>query len=102
MIVASTGGGELRVDRNPGSRPTPGTTRRCPLATRRVTFAVGVSSERGAMAGPPAGVVVVMGVSGSGKSTVGTLLAEALQCPFHDADDFHPPENIEPRFWEHH
>eukprot|EP00873_Tetraselmis_striata_P010391 jgi/Tetstr1/430655/TSEL_020448.t1 len=46
------------------------------------------------MAGPPAGVVVVMGVSGSGKSTVGTLLAEALQCPFHDADDFHPPENI--------
>lgn len=39
-------------------------------------------------------VYVVMGVSGSGKSTVGTLLAARLACPFYDADDFHPPENI--------
>lgn len=38
-------------------------------------------------------VVVVMGVSGSGKSTVGRLLAEALDADFHDGDDFHPPEN---------
>jgi gluconokinase len=35
-----------------------------------------------------------MGVSGSGKSTVGRMLAEALSLPFADADDFHPPANI--------
>lgn len=38
--------------------------------------------------------VVVMGVSGSGKSTIGQGLASALGCPFRDADSFHPPENI--------
>jgi gluconokinase len=36
---------------------------------------------------------VVMGVSGSGKTTIGTLLAEKLGAPFADADDFHSPEN---------
>ena len=36
--------------------------------------------------------VVVMGVSGSGKTTVGRLLAERLGVPFGDADDFHTPE----------
>jgi gluconokinase len=35
-----------------------------------------------------------MGVSGSGKSTVGQLLAARLNCPFLDADEFHPPENV--------
>jgi gluconokinase len=39
-------------------------------------------------------VVVVMGVSGCGKSTVGALLAERLDCPFYDGDDYHPPENV--------
>jgi gluconokinase len=39
-------------------------------------------------------VVIVMGVSGSGKTTVGQRLAAALGCHFRDADDFHPPENI--------
>jgi len=38
-------------------------------------------------------IVVVMGVSGSGKSTVGALLAESLGCSFADADDFHSAEN---------
>jgi gluconokinase len=38
--------------------------------------------------------VVVMGVSGSGKSTVGAALAQRLRVPFADADDFHPPANI--------
>ncbi|MEO9329609.1 gluconokinase [Gordonia aurantiaca] len=38
--------------------------------------------------------VVVMGVSGSGKSTVGAALAQRLRVPFADADDFHSPENI--------
>jgi len=38
--------------------------------------------------------VIVMGVSGSGKSSVGKLLAEQLGWEFYDADDFHPPENV--------
>lgn len=40
-------------------------------------------------------VIVVMGVDGSGKTTVGTRLAEAMGCHFYDGDDFHPPENVE-------
>jgi gluconokinase len=36
-----------------------------------------------------------MGVAGSGKSTVGRLLAERLGWPFLDGDDFHPAENVE-------
>ena len=46
---------------------------------------------------PPPGstpLVVVMGVSGSGKSVVGAALAQRLRVPFADADDFHPPANI--------
>lgn len=39
-------------------------------------------------------VAVVMGVSGTGKTTVGELLAERLGVPYAEADDFHPPENI--------
>ena len=39
-------------------------------------------------------VVIVMGVAGSGKSTVGALLAEKNGGVFHDADDFHPPANV--------
>ena len=35
-----------------------------------------------------------MGVSGSGKTSVGKALAEFLGWDFYDADDFHPPENI--------
>ncbi|MBV8927662.1 MAG: gluconokinase [Mycobacteriaceae bacterium] len=38
--------------------------------------------------------VVVMGVSGSGKSTVGAALAQRLRVPFADADDYHPAANI--------
>ena len=38
--------------------------------------------------------VIVMGVSGSGKSTVGALLAERLGVPFIDGDDLHPPANV--------
>lgn len=36
-------------------------------------------------------VIVVMGVAGSGKTTVGSLLAQTLAAPFYDADDFHEP-----------
>jgi carbohydrate kinase (thermoresistant glucokinase family) len=39
-------------------------------------------------------LVVVMGVSGSGKSTVGALLADELGIPFADADDLHPAANV--------
>jgi gluconokinase len=36
-----------------------------------------------------------MGVAGSGKSTVGRLLAERLECVFHEGDDFHPRTNVD-------
>src|SRR3982074_3506767 len=42
---------------------------------------------------PP--IVVVMGVAGSGKTTIGRQLAQALGVPFVEGDDFHDPENIE-------
>ncbi|KJK23567.1 gluconate kinase [Burkholderiaceae bacterium 16] len=38
-------------------------------------------------------IYILMGVSGSGKSTVGQMLAETLDCGFHDADDFHSAAN---------
>ena len=40
-------------------------------------------------------VIVILGVSGSGKTTLGQLLAAELGWPFFDADEFHPPANIE-------
>jgi gluconokinase len=40
-------------------------------------------------------LLVVMGVSGSGKSTVGSALAAELGVPFVDADDLHPVANVE-------
>ena len=40
-------------------------------------------------------VIYVIGVSGCGKSTIGKMLATELQCPFFDADDFHPQSNID-------
>lgn len=39
-------------------------------------------------------LAVVMGVSGSGKTTIGRLLAEALGWTFADGDDFHPASNV--------
>lgn len=39
--------------------------------------------------------ILVMGVSGSGKTTIGQLVAQSLKCPFLDADDYHSPHNIE-------
>ncbi len=39
-------------------------------------------------------VLVIMGVSGSGKSVIGKLLSEKLSRPFYDGDDFHPEANV--------
>jgi gluconokinase len=39
-------------------------------------------------------VIVIMGVTGAGKTTVGQRLAETLGWSFYDADNFHPPENV--------
>jgi gluconokinase len=39
--------------------------------------------------------IVIMGVSGCGKSTVGAALGTALGIPYRDGDDLHPPANVE-------
>jgi len=39
-------------------------------------------------------IVVLMGVSGSGKTKIGRALAASLGWPFYDADDLHPPANV--------
>lgn len=39
--------------------------------------------------------IVVMGVSGSGKTTIGDLLSQRLDLPYHDGDDLHPQSNID-------
>jgi gluconokinase len=44
---------------------------------------------------PLPSVVIVMGVSGSGKSTIGSLLAGRLRWDFEDGDWFHPAANVE-------
>ncbi|EHC11093.1 gluconate kinase [Fischerella thermalis CCMEE 5273] len=40
-------------------------------------------------------IILVMGVSGSGKSTIAKLLADSLHWEFSDADNFHSPQNID-------
>jgi gluconokinase len=40
-------------------------------------------------------IVIVMGTTGSGKTTIGSLLAKRMGWEFVDADDFHPPSNVE-------
>lgn len=39
-------------------------------------------------------IFFIMGVSGCGKTTIGTLLSEKLNIPFYDGDDFHPEVNV--------
>ncbi|MGQ0656084.1 MAG: shikimate kinase [Betaproteobacteria bacterium] len=39
-------------------------------------------------------IILVMGVSGAGKTTLGMLLAERLGFEFMDADEHHPPANV--------
>jgi gluconokinase len=52
------------------------------------------ATDIGAVPGGTPSPVVVMGVSGSGKSTVGSALAQRLRVPFVDADTLHPLANI--------
>src|SRR5580704_11167373 len=40
-------------------------------------------------------IVIVMGTTGSGKTTIGSLLSKGMGWEFVDADDFHPPANVE-------
>ena len=47
------------------------------------------------MAHIPARIIIVMGVSSSGKSTVGQSIARRLHVPFLDGDGYHPPANVE-------
>lgn len=54
----------------------------------------GSGTEAGDCGSPGAPVVVVMGVAGTGKTTVGRLLAEALGLPYAEADAFHPRANV--------
>lgn len=40
-------------------------------------------------------IVILMGVTGSGKTTIGQRLAKDVNWVFHDGDDFHPPANVD-------
>lgn len=52
------------------------------------------SSGPGKVSGNPV-ILVIMGVSASGKTTIAALLAGRLHWPFQEGDDLHPPENID-------
>ncbi len=53
-----------------------------------------LTARAGSVLIEPAPHLVVMGVSGCGKSTVGRLLATALELPYVEGDELHPPRNI--------
>jgi len=52
-------------------------------------------STNDADSGLPSALIIVMGVSSCGKSTIGQLLSQSLHIPFYDGDDLHPQSNID-------
>ena len=72
----------------PAVHPVPGREPR-----RRRAVEAGRRALSASVSGPV--VVVVMGVSGCGKSTIGHALAERLGCEFCEGDDLHPAANVE-------
>ena len=54
-----------------------------------------IATGRATQPSPPVRVVIIMGVSSSGKTTTASMLSERLGWPFRDADSFHPPANVE-------
>ena len=46
-------------------------------------------------------IIIIIGVSGSGKTTVGQLLSEKAGLSFYDADDYHPQNNIKKMIYLH-
>jgi len=67
------------------------------MDTAQPNFTSGLRPDIAAMEASPAmpSILVVMGVSSSGKSTIGTLLAGQLHWEFEDGDWFHPARNID-------
>ncbi len=53
-----------------------------------------VEEADGRSSGAVPSVLVIMGVAGAGKTTIGSMLAESLGWEFADADSFHPPANV--------
>ena len=78
--------------RQPGSRPQAPTP--VPCRRRTTTNHAAWAAHRAREWAKPM-IIVVMGVSGSGKSTFGRALADALGWDFLEGDDMHPPSNIE-------
>jgi gluconokinase len=53
------------------------------------------TDQRGKALATMAMIIILMGVSGVGKTTIGRLLAQDLGWPFYDGDDFHPQANVD-------
>jgi len=64
------------------------------LRPRRLPYPAGVSMQACSPSATAPEVIIVMGVAGSGKTVIGSLLAAELGAGFVDADDFHSPENV--------
>jgi gluconokinase len=54
-----------------------------------------MSMEPSPQSSEPARIIIVMGVSSSGKSTIGRALGRAMHAPFLDGDGYHPEANVE-------